>query len=263
METEQKYSAPAISKLLDILEQFAVTDTPLSVNELARLTGNSVNSVYRICLELERRDYLQKEFPAGQYQLGIGFYRIGRAAERRMELRSRAIGLMSRLRDASGETVHLTVLRENRLLLLEQCETGNPIKIHVETGTLLYPHGSAFGKCILAYLPEEELERIIESGLPALTANTIVDRGSLLRELERIRREKLAYDQEEYMEGVVCVGAPVFGADGRVIAAVGISCPKYRLPSERLEFFRMQVQDTAAQLSCRMGMKEDAADGTP
>lgn len=250
-----KYAAPAIAKMLDIIEFLSCHNDGVSINEIARITNNPVNSVYRICLELENRNYLQKNSFTGQYQLGTGFYFIGKAAERRINLRNNALPLMQRLQDLTGETVHLTILRDHRMLLLEQCETINNIKIHVDTGSVLYPHCSAFGKCLLAYLERDELEQYLNQNLLSLTPNTIVDSKSMLEELAHIRQEGIGFDREEYLDGVVCVGAPIFGCDGKCIAAIGVMCPKYRVKQEQLYIIQRQVKETSTELSMKMGYK--------
>src|SRR5699024_8298944 len=97
-----------------------------------------------------------------------------------------------------------------------------------------YPHCISLGKAILAYLPQERIEEIIEqSELVQYTSQTITTREELLNELEQIRDQGYAFDNEEKIAGLKCVAAPVIDPDGRVLGALSISGPSSRMTGER------------------------------
>ena len=110
---ENKYSAPAVEKMLDIAELLSRSDSGYSINEIARLTGSPVNTVYRICMVLNERGYLISDPESGHFVPGSGFYFLGKAAERRMKLNTAAGPLLGRLAKESGESTQLVTLREN------------------------------------------------------------------------------------------------------------------------------------------------------
>lgn len=257
---KHSYSAPAVSKLLDIIELLGGTPRELSINEIARLISAPVNTVYRICIILESRGYLQKNYVTGLYQLGMGFHFIGEAAADRIDLRRYALPFMDALCDECGETVHLCILSRNKLVLLDQIETKHPIKIHVESGSVMIPYASAFGKALLAFDDGSATEESINEGLKALTANTISSPDRLRAQLAEIRASNLAYDMEEYMEGVVCAGSAVFGSDGRMVGSIGVMGPKYRLDDIKLAEAAKAVYRRAGELSERLGYR---ANGDP
>jgi DNA-binding IclR family transcriptional regulator len=258
METTEKakYAAPAASKLMDIVDLMARANRGFSINELAKNLKAPVNSLYRICRQMQERGYLDRNQEDGLYYLGTRLYVIGQIAGNRIALRTQALPLMQALRDALGETVHLTLLREDRMVLLDQAETDQPIRIHVETGSLLLPHASAFGKCLLAYLDDGNLENYLKNDLVALTPATITDKSRFRHELGDIRQNGWSYDLEEYMLGVRCVGAPIFDLSGTCIAAVGIIAPAYRFAEASMEKARCQVMDTARAISRTLGYDE-------
>ena len=134
---EKKYSAPAVEKMLDIAELLSRSDSGYSINEIARLTGSPVNTVYRICMVLNERGYLISDPESGHFVPGSGFYFLGKAAERRMKLNTAAGPLLGRLAKESGESTQLVTLRENFAVIQMQFETENPIKLVAEIGTLL------------------------------------------------------------------------------------------------------------------------------
>jgi Transcriptional regulator len=252
---KSSYSAPAASKLLDIIELLGSIPRELSINEIARLISAPVNTVYRICLILESRGYLQKDYNTGLYQLGMGFRFIGEAAANRMNLRRTALPVMYALHADCGETVHLCVLNRGRLVLLDQVETELPIKIRVESGSALLPYASAFGKALLAFDNGTAVDDCIAAGMERLTASTITSPETLRAELAKIRASNLSYDREEYMDGVVCVGSAVFGCDGRAVCAIGVMGPKFRFDGVKLDEASKAVSARAAELSGRLGWR--------
>lgn len=249
----EKYPAPAVTKLLNIIELLSETQKELSINEIARLTGSPVNSVYRICLILESRGYIKKDFYTGLYQLGMSFHKIGEAAVNRIDFRRYALPVMDSLCDESGETVHLCVFSGGMLVLLDQIETKQPIKIHVESSSVLLPHASAFGKVILAHLDEDESGGCAPGELVPLTPHTITSADRLKEQFEEIRLSNTAYDMEEYMEGVVCIGSAVFGKNAKAAGAIGIMGPKYRFDDEKIASCAKSVRFHAETLSKKLG----------
>jgi DNA-binding IclR family transcriptional regulator len=108
-------------------------------------------------------------------------------------------------------------------------------------GTRRYLHTIANGKAILAHLPEERVEEILdERGLVAKTPNTITDREELFDNLERIRESGVAFNLEESIEGLNAVAAPVLSPDGEVIGSLGVSGPSHRMKGD---WFREEVAD--------------------
>lgn len=244
---EKRYSVPAVNKMLNIIELLAEKERGCSVNELSRLTNTSVNSVYRICLELEMRNYLAKR--DGLYVLGGAFCTIGKAAEKNVNLIEAALPVMKELCAQLCETVHLTMLKGDRMLLVQQIECEKNIRIKVDTGSVLFPHCSAFGKCLLAHADENYLNAYIGAGLVKLTHATIAEERALKAELQTVRSSAIAYDNEEYMEAVVCIGAPIIDKNNKCAAAVGVILPKYRYD---------QIFKREAEIAVRLAAKKIA-----
>ncbi len=248
-----KYSAPAVEKMLSIVEILSESDTGYSINELARLTDSPVNTVYRICMVLKERGYLINDSDSGHFVLGSKFYFLGKAAERRMKLNTVAGPLLERLTNESGESTQLITLHENHAVIQMQFETSNPIRIVAEAGSLLPVHCSAGSKVILAYSPE--LTEKLGDTLERFTPNTIVTRGALQKELEEVLKTGLAYDREECMIGLNCIGAPVFDASGRCIAGIDIMYPVYRVNEAAKSHFEKLVKQTAKEISSGLGYR--------
>jgi IclR family transcriptional regulator, KDG regulon repressor len=249
----QKYTAPAVGKLLDMIELMAREPRGFSINEIAKTLNHPVNTVYRICKEMESRRYFEMNSETGRYQLGSRFFVIGQVVGSRIDLRTKALPIMESLRDELGETVHLCILQEGWMVLLDQVETQFPIRVHAETGALLHAHASAFGKCLLSHCPSEELDGMMEKELVALTEKTITSPLDLRSELEKIQNNGYALDMEEYIVGCRCIGAPVHGKSKQGVAAIGIMGPTFRLPEHKMKEVIPAVQKAAEELSIALG----------
>lgn len=251
--TEPKYSAPAVEKMLSIIELLATSERGYSINEIARLTSSPVNTVYRICGVLNENGYLVTDNVSGHYVIGSKFYAIGKAAERRMTLNNVAGPVLTRLMHATGESVQLLTLQGQRALILQQVETDEPIRIHVETCSMVFPHCSAAAKCILAFLDEHELDAALPEKLEVLTENTVFLKTELKTELSEIRETFVSFDREEYMRGLRCVGAPIFGENGKCIAGIDVMFPVYRVDAEKEASFVCLVKKAAEEISQLLG----------
>jgi len=152
-----------------------------------------------------------------------------------------------------NETVHLCVISDKKLLLVDQIETTRPIKIHVDSGTTLHPHASAFGKAILAHLDDEQLKPYFDGDLEKLTQNTITEKDELNAQLRKIQKTNIAYDMEEYMDGVVCAGSAVFDLSNRAVAAIGLVAPRYRVKDGDLEMIAEYIHTQAEIVSKSLG----------
>ena len=141
----------------------------------------------------------------------------------RFELRQRARPHIEWLCRETEETCQLQIPRGDMMLVLDTVSPEVSYYLRVVPGGLVYYHPNAYGKVVLAFLSEEEVKKIIPPRLPSLTPHTIVLRTELMKQLEEVRKTGLGYDNEEYNEGIRCIGAPVFDVEGKAVAGLGVS----------------------------------------
>ncbi|HEX2951594.1 MAG TPA: IclR family transcriptional regulator, partial [Armatimonadota bacterium] len=199
--TQAHYSAPAASKLLDILEVMATASEGFSLSELSRRLSISLNSTFRICRVLEERGYIVRDQSSGLLSLTSKLYALGARVGDRVDLISHVRPYLQWLTETTKENAHFCVLRDDHLLLLDQTISMHPVRVVVDTGSLLFPHASAFGKVILAFLPAKEQEPLLAHQWPQLTPHTKNDPAELSAELQTIQSCGIAYDLEEYQIG--------------------------------------------------------------
>jgi DNA-binding IclR family transcriptional regulator len=169
-------------------------------------------------------------------------------------LRLQARPFLIELRDFAQETVHLVVMDQGHVAYVDKVECSKAVRMHSAVGDRALVHCTAVGKAMLAFMPQEDVERILDDhGLPARTPQTITDRGRLREELKKVRRLGYAVDDIENEEGIRCLGAPIFDHQGRPAAALSVSGPAYRLSMERTLELAEGVMETAFMVSQQLG----------
>jgi DNA-binding IclR family transcriptional regulator len=152
------------------------------------------------------------------------------------------------------ETVNLAVLEGDQIVYVEILESPRTFRMCSRVGSREMPHSTALGKAILAFLPQQEVERILQNtGLPRYTANTIGSRSSLRDELAITRQRGYSIDNGENEEGARCVGAPIFDHRGDVVAAISISGPAVRSSAEEIEGMGTALLEASLHISQRIG----------
>jgi len=251
------YSAPAVDRTLDILEFMAVHPRPYGATELSRCLNIPINSVFRILKRLTDREYtIQDPFSDG-YQLSTKVFSLGMSLYTRFELRQRARPHLEWLCRETEETCQLQIPHGDMVLVLDTVSPEVSYYIRVVPGGLVYYHPNAYGKAMLAFLSEEEIKKIIPPRLLSLTPHTIVLRTELVKQLEDVKRTGLGYDNEEYNEGIRCIGAPVFDVEGKVVAGLGVSGLVSTFRNNRQATFEQLVLECAHRVSKDVGYSGD------
>ncbi len=249
------YAAPAVDGMLDIVEHLAAQPTGHGITELSRELGLSTNLVFRILKRLIERGYVKMDV-AGNYQLGSRFLSLGMKLYHRFDLRSLARPFLRELCQGCGETCQLQVPDGDRMLVAEVLTPDSDYFLQVVPGSRTFYHANAFGKCVLAYLPEDEFAGIVAAGLTKLTEATLTRESTLRRELAKVRRTGISHDQAEYLDGIYCIGAPVFDCLGKVVAGVGITGLISRQKPDRQATQEAAVRKCAVALSEALGSHE-------
>lgn len=244
----QKYKIKVLDKALKVLDLFGGEARELTVTEIQNLLSLNKTSTFRIIKNFEEFGYLERDPDTLKYRLGIKVYYLGSLVKPYVILGKVAKPLLQELNRRSEETVHLAVLSKGESLYLEKMEGKKTIRVMTSRGVKLPAHCSGVGKVLLSGLDADEVEKIVaEKGLQKFTDNTITGLAALNRELERVRRQGYAVDNEEIEDGLMCAAAPVF-SNNRLIAAISLSVPKDRFVSKESSFVSM-VKETAGQIS--------------
>ncbi len=234
-------------QLLDVLSQHTV---PATLKQLATATKLHPSTAHRI-LGVMVDNRLVDRIEPGMYRLGIRLVELGSLVKSRISVRQEALPHMQELHRALGETVNLSVRRDDEVVYIERTAEGNTMMRVVQIiGAHAPLHITAVGKIFLAAeTPQRVSEYAARSGLKRYTDNTLTDARVLARELEEIRSQRYAYDNEEAERGVCCVGAGIYNDEGQLVAGLSVSAPTERFRKTWAE----SVRQAAARISQAMG----------
>jgi IclR family KDG regulon transcriptional repressor len=241
----------SVSKALTLLDAFTAESPELTLSELARRAGVHKSSAYRLLSTLEAHGFVERG-PAGRgYRLGWKPAEL--AGRLRSELRELAAPVMEELAAKSGEIVHLSVLDGAEIVYLDKRGRSQPLTVSTTIGGRSPAHASAMGKVLLAGRSDGEVQKILGTKrLKRFTPTTITEPRRLALELEDVRRQGYALDNEEAFPGIRCVAAPLRDREGTVRAAISVTAPTQRIAGRRQAEIRKWVTDSAARISARI-----------
>jgi len=225
----------------------------LGIQDLAKASKLSKATAYRIASTLVSLDYLEKDVN-NKYSLGLKLISLSAVVLNNLQLVEVAKAELQDLAKEIGLTTHLGTLDGNDLLYLAKANSNNSIRTTSYVGQRSYVHSTSLGKVLCAYQPLSRVAYILrEKGMPEFTPKTITKIDDYLMELESVKAQGYAVDDEENEKYVRCVAAPVFDHTGRVVAAISISGLIVHIPESRLDAVVAAVRSRALQVSRKMG----------
>jgi DNA-binding IclR family transcriptional regulator len=235
-------------KTMRVLEALVDRADGASLKEVAQRLGLIKSSVFRILFTLKELGYVEQVGENGRYRLTFKTSGLVRRSIERLTLSKIARPHMVTLRNQVQESVWLGERRRHGVVLTEVVEASHPLKLTFDVGDLCPIHATALGKAVAAYLEPDEVDNLLPKGkLPRYTGRTLTTRSRLKTELLRVRQLGYAMNAEETVEGVILGGAPLFDYDGKIFAAISVSCPRVRCsPPKRKEIIQQMLIASAA-----------------
>jgi IclR family transcriptional regulator, KDG regulon repressor len=254
------YTVKSLVKALRILEFVAEGDqASYTLTELSRGLRLHVSTVHRLLVNLVRQGFVESDPPTGGYRLGFRVLRMGLKVLDQLDFRRVADPLLRQLNRQTEESVHLAILQDNRAISIEKFGSPQPMGLTAPLGGVLPLHCSGVGKALLAFQSDDRAMSIAETaGLERYTPHTITSPAQLRKELTHIRQEGYSVDNEEAVEGLRCVAAPILDHTGKVIAAFSVAGPTTRVTPARVPALSKLVKETSRQISFRLGHKDSA-----
>ncbi len=250
MPIPQKSPSTAVDRAITILEVAAERRDGLTNSEISRKLQIPKSSASYILRTLERRGFLRRDRETGRYRLGLKVLSLGRDVLASLNIAELAQPFMTSLVERVHMTSHLAVLDQGEAVYVEKVEAPGFFKVNTWVGRRMFVHSTSVGKVLVAWMPRPEVEAILrEKGLKKRTPNTINSLGKFFAELERVRTQGYAVDDEENSLGARCVGAPVFDSLGRVEAALGVSATVSQMDDDILPRVVEHLKDTARRIS--------------
>lgn len=228
--------APASATLrsIQVLETFAASEDPLSLDELARATGLAKPTALRFLRLLESARLLVREPGAKRYAVGDRLNTLAWTVLRNARFRAERHSILQRLVQELGETCNVAMLEGRELVYLDRVETLSPLRLNLTPGSRVPLHCTSGGKLFLSRLPRSRWQRLLGSEpLARPTVNTLTDPDDLERELAQIRRQGWSADREEMLVGIICLAVPVLAGNGELLASLALQAPLARMTHEQ------------------------------
>jgi DNA-binding IclR family transcriptional regulator len=250
--------ATAVERALNILEAAANRREGLTNSEISHKLGIPKSSASYILRTLERRGYLRRSAETARYQLGLKILSLGGDVRANLDLAEVAQPFMRALQERIHLTIHLAVLDQGEAVYIEKVEAPGFFKVNTWVGRRMFLHSTSVGKVLLAWLPKAEVETLMrQQGMKKRTPRTITTVAKLLADLERVKEQGYAVDDEENSVGARCAGAPIFDGEGNVSAALGVSGTLTQMDEASLPKIVEALKDAARRITRQMQRSSD------
>jgi IclR family acetate operon transcriptional repressor len=239
----------SVKRALSLVNAIADAGGEAALTDLSARTGLPVSTCHHLLKTLVECGFAAQVAGKKLYVLGTRFIQLSHACVN-SDLPRRAQPFLEAISEATGETVHLAALQGNAIVTVALREARHAIRVDAGgVGRVEAPHATSVGKAILAWLPENEIRRVLAAGMTRFTKHTITTLPELTEALRQVRREGVAFDMEEYIPEVICIGAPIRDQAGAVIGAISASMPKMRATEEHVAMTRAEILSATQALS--------------
>ena len=258
MTMEKEERIKSLEKALNLLLLLSRQDSPISLDNLRRLAGLSRTTCFRLLQTMQSLNFVERDPYSKGYRIGARSISIGAAALRNLSFRSVALPFMQDLRKETEETVILAVLDGNEIVVVEQVEGTYILSARLPVGSRAPVHCTATGKAILAYLPEPEVDRIMENiHFESRTDKTITSAKDFKGELEKVRAQGIAVNNEEMEKGFYANAAPILNHMGEPVAALSFAFPitRYSIHEAKRRNLTSLIQRASGAISAHLGFE--------
>jgi len=243
----------SVRHALRILRLFTRDEPELGISDIAGKLALSTSTAHRLVATLAQSGYVEQCTNSRRYRLGYALLLRGEIVMRQFEIPREAQAILERLVRQVDEAVHVGLLEEEQVVILYKLECSRPAPLYSAVGKGLPAFCSATGRAILAFQPDEVIDRVLQGNLPAFTPSTLADPEKLRSYLKEIRQAQYALSVDELHEDVVCIAVPVRDYTGEVAASVSVAGPRARIPASRYPSIIDKLSIAADELSRQVG----------
>lgn len=257
MDMNNKAMNNSLDKALTLISYFTKEKSAIGLSELSRLSGVPKATVYRLISTLQEHGFIDKVSVMGrdnQYKLGLKFLELGKLVSEGLEIRTVALPYMEKLRDKINECVQLIIMDKDEAVYIEKLECSQLIRLYTRTGRRAPLHAGACPRAILTFLPDAEIERILNSKpLVKVTDTTVADKAKLIEWIKRDRERGYTISYGELEPETVAIGAPIMDYTGMPTASISIAGPETRYTENEIPYLVDEVLKTAKEISRALG----------
>ncbi len=246
------YQYSSFRNALRLLNLFTANEPELQLEDIASGLEVGQSTAYRLVHTLIEEGFVVRDPSAKSYRLAASFLAYSQTIITKVDLCNVSLELIERLAETTGETAHISVLKDHEALYLLKIDSFYPVHLLSHAGRKNPLHCTSTGQVLLAYQPDLMIEQVINKGLTAYTSKTITDPIELKNLLQTIRTQGYAVSKEELHEGVGSIAAPVKNNEGKVIAAVSIAGPTRRINQHTVPKIIKQVEQAADEVTKKL-----------
>lgn len=253
-----KYPVQTLEKALDIINLLSKSGSkqPLGISEISRNLGLGKSTVHRILDTLVAYKYIEKCPRSHGYRLGWGLFEIGNMVPLKHDLYSFDYEILQDLCDEFCEAVNFGVRDGKDVVIVSKVDPETRLKVNRQIGTREPLHATSLGKILISELTDEELNELFANAeLEIYTVNTIGTLDGLKVELEKVRNQGFAIDNEELFHGLVCIAMAIRDYSNKIVAAISVSGPSFRMNFNKLTSIKVKLQQVSKELSGYMGAR--------
>lgn len=244
----------AVERALKILDLFDEHDMELKITDISERMQLHKSTVHSLLKTLQVHGYIDQNPENGKYRLGMKLFERGNFVIHGLDIRKVAKRYLVDLSMKTGQTTHLVILDDKEGVYIDKVEGPMATILYSRIGRRIPVHSSGVGKALIAWKSEKELQSILQDyPYVAQTPQTITNEQDLRLELQKVREQGYAVDNQENEPGVRCIAVPIRNHQGQVIAAVSISTLLSRVDDRELEQFLQLLKAAAAEMSEQMG----------
>lgn len=254
MTEKQTGGVQSVHRALHLLEMMAQVSDGARLSDLAKEADLAVSTTHRLLTTLEQRGFAQSDAASGRWHVGQRAFAVGAAYTKQRSFVAPALPFLRRLRDITRETANLGVIEDGEVVTLSQVESREIMRAISPPGGRVPVMCSGMGKAILATWEDDTIDRIIDRhGLRAMTSHSLSSREAVHAEIAKTRERGFALDDEEFVLGLRCVAAVVWGPQGEAACAISVSGLAARMTPEKVTETGDVVRRLAGELTGVLG----------
>lgn len=255
-ENGNSISNQSATKTLTVIEYLASCDNePQRLQDIANGLGMNTSTVFRFLQALSISGYVQQDPASSRYSLTTKICSVAHRVSSNIHLYDLALPIMKELAATFDESVCLAIEQSMKVVYIGVVQGPDQmLRTMQHIGNRAPMHCTGVGKLLLLNYTNEEIDTLVErKGLPSFTENTIVTRDALMAELNTVRRQDHAFDNEECEIGARCIAVPARDYTHKVVAALSVTGPIFRMTDERLLSKLDVIKEAGAKLSSLLG----------
>lgn len=253
--SKQVESVGSVLKVFSILQELSRVQSA-SLSELETSLMMSKSTIYRFLQTMQTLGYVQQD-EQERYYLTLELFHVGARALYMTDIQKLADPIMKRLKNETGETVHLGELDRDSIIYTHKVESDYSLRMGSQIGRRADIHSTAIGKVLCAFHTEGDdiLNAIAEKPFVKHTLKTLENFEEFNAQVERTKETGFAYDNEENEPSLLCISVPIYNFLERAISAMSLSFPTFRCDPEKYEHYHQLMKEASIELSEKLGSK--------